>query len=94
MFSRINLSCGSLVSNAVSDKLRNTFNFLYIKNYSCNRLWRPTRLWDIEAHTFDGQSAHRWWWGQPYALFVLYPQEDSWYSFLLEAESTQGNSAA
>jgi hypothetical protein len=25
---------------------------------------------------------------------ALYPQEDSWYSFLLEAESTQGHSAA
>jgi hypothetical protein len=23
---------------------------------------------------------------QPYALAVLYPQEDSWYSFLLEVE--------
>jgi hypothetical protein len=26
----------------------------------------------------------------PYALAVLYPQEDSWYSFLLEAVSTPG----
>jgi hypothetical protein len=26
----------------------------------------------------------------PYALAALYPQEDSWYSFLLEAESTSG----
>jgi hypothetical protein len=25
---------------------------------------------------------------QPYAPAALYPQEDSWYSFLLEAEST------
>jgi hypothetical protein len=25
---------------------------------------------------------------------TLYPQEDSWYSFLLQAESTQGHSAA
>jgi hypothetical protein len=27
---------------------------------------------------------------QPYAPAALYPQEDSWYSFLLEAESTPG----
>jgi hypothetical protein len=26
----------------------------------------------------------------PYAPAALYPQEDSWYSFLLEAESTPG----
>jgi hypothetical protein len=26
-----------------------------------------------------------------YALAVLYPQEDSWYSFLLEAESNLGS---
>jgi hypothetical protein len=27
---------------------------------------------------------------QPYSPAALYPQEDSWYSFLLEAESTPG----
>jgi hypothetical protein len=27
---------------------------------------------------------------EPYALAALYPQEDSWYSFLLEAASTPG----
>jgi hypothetical protein len=27
---------------------------------------------------------------QPYAPGAFYPQEDSWYSFLLEAESTPG----
>jgi hypothetical protein len=31
---------------------------------------------------------------QPYAPASLYSQEDSWYSFLLEAESTQDHSAA
>jgi hypothetical protein len=40
--------------------------------------------------------ANRWQQGcQPYALAALYPQgffifKDSWYSFLLEAESTPG----
>jgi hypothetical protein len=33
----------------------------------------------------------RWQWGcQPHMPTALYPQEDSWYSFLLEAESTPG----
>jgi hypothetical protein len=39
--------------------------------------------------TFTKQSVHRWRWGcQPYAPAALYPQEDSWYSFVSEAEST------
>jgi hypothetical protein len=37
------------------------------------------------------QSAHRWRCGfQSYAPTALYRQEDSWYSFLLEAEWTPG----
>jgi hypothetical protein len=61
------------------------------KNYTCNRPWRPIGLWDVEAPTFSRQSAHRWRWGcQPHAPATLYSQEDSWYSFLLEAESTPG----
>jgi hypothetical protein len=36
-------------------------------------------------------SAHRWQQGcRPYAPAAFYPQEDSSYSFLLEAESTPG----
>jgi hypothetical protein len=39
--------------------------------------------------TFSRQSAHRWLCGcQPHAPAALYPQENSWYSILLEAEST------
>jgi hypothetical protein len=53
----------------------------------CNR--RPIGLWDVEAPTFSRQSAHRWRWGcRAYAPASLYPQEDSWYSFLLQPEST------
>jgi hypothetical protein len=53
--------------------------------------WRPIGLGDVEAPTFvdtrltDGGkivSLTRW----PH----LAPQEDFWYSFLLEAESTPG----
>jgi hypothetical protein len=53
------------------------------------RPWRPIGLWHVEAPTFSIQSAHRRRWNcQTYAPAALYPQEDSWYSFLLEAEST------
>jgi hypothetical protein len=46
-------------------------------------------LWDVEAPIFPWQSAQRWRRGcQPYAPAALCLQEDSWYSFLLEAEST------
>jgi hypothetical protein len=49
-----------------------------------DRPWRPTGLWDMEAPTFSRQSAHRWRWVcQPNTPTALYPQEDSWYSFLL-----------
>jgi hypothetical protein len=58
------------------------------QNYPYNRPWRPIGLWDVEAVIFCGQQAHKWWWGQPYSPAALYPQEDSWYSYLLHAEST------
>jgi hypothetical protein len=42
-------------------------------------------------HIFSRQSAHRWrWGGRPCVPVALYLQDDSWYSFLLEAESTPG----
>jgi hypothetical protein len=51
----------------------------------------PIALWDVEAVTFSRQLAHRWWWVcQLYMLATPYSQEDSWYSFLLEAELTPG----
>jgi hypothetical protein len=47
------------------------------------------------APIFSRQSAHRWRWGyELHAPTVLYPQEDPWYSFLLEASRPQGHSAA
>jgi hypothetical protein len=49
---------------------------------------RIARGWD--SHIFR-YSAHRWRQGcQPYVPATFYPQESSWYSFLLEAESTPG----
>jgi hypothetical protein len=45
-------------------------------------------LWDVKDPTFSSQSPHRWRWGcEPHTSSAHYPQEDSWYSFLLEAES-------
>jgi hypothetical protein len=47
---------------------------------------RVARGWG--SHIFR-HSAYSWRWGcQPYAPAAFYSQEDSWYSFLLEAEST------
>jgi hypothetical protein len=49
---------------------------------------RVARSW---SSYLSRQSTHRRWWDyQPYAPAALYSQEDSWYSFLLEAESTPG----
>jgi hypothetical protein len=58
--------------------------------HPCYRPWRPTGLRDVEAPTLLRQTANRWRQGcQPYAPAALYPQV-SWYSFLLEAESSPG----
>jgi hypothetical protein len=64
----------------------------YWQRYPCSRQWIAIGLWDVEVPTFSRQSAQRWQLGcQSYAPAALYPQEDSWYSFLLEAESTPGH---
>jgi hypothetical protein len=60
------------------------------KSYPCNRPWRPIGLWDVEAPTFslDNRLTHG---DEVISLTRLPPftrQEDSWYSFLLEADST------
>jgi hypothetical protein len=65
--------------------------FVKGKAILCKSPWRNIWLWDVEAATFSGQSAHIWLWScQPYAPAALYPHEDSWYSFLLEAEPIPG----
>jgi hypothetical protein len=54
------------------------------------------RVAEVKAPTLLRQTANRWWQGcQPYAPAELYPQvsfifTDSWYSFVLEVESTPG----
>jgi hypothetical protein len=58
------------------------------QSYPCNRPWRrPIGLWD-KVPTFSRQSAHRRRRScEPYTPAALYPQEDHWYSFLLEGGS-------
>jgi hypothetical protein len=62
-----------------------------IHNHRCKAVPETGRggpQWDVEFST----SARRWRWGcQSYAQAGLYSQEDSWYSFLLEAKPTPGS---
>jgi hypothetical protein len=46
----------------------------------------PIALWDVEAPIFSRHSTQD---GGDVSL-TSYPQGDSWYSFLLKAESTPG----
>jgi hypothetical protein len=60
---------------------------IYNKSYSCNRPWKPTGLWDVEAPTFalDNRLTED---GKVVSLTrrpPFTPQKDSWYSFRLEA---------
>jgi hypothetical protein len=64
----------------------------HFESYTFNRPWRHIGLWGVEFPTFsidsrltDGGNVVSLTCRQP-----LSPQEDSWYSFLLEAESTPG----
>jgi hypothetical protein len=58
---------------------------------SLYRPWRPLGLQEVEAPTFsdirliDGGKVV-----SPTRQPLFNPQEDSWYSFVLEAESTPG----
>jgi hypothetical protein len=50
--------------------------------------WRPIGLYDIEAPPFCRQLVHRLTGSEVFSvmhqLATLYPQENSWYSFLSE----------
>jgi hypothetical protein len=66
--------------------------YLELKSYPRNSPWRPIGLWDVEAPTFcvDSRLTDG---GKVFSLTrrpPLTPQEDTWYSFLLKAESTPG----
>jgi hypothetical protein len=60
---------------------------LHFTSFLKVRPWRPIGLWVVDASTHSRQFTRRWRWGQLYAPVVLYPQEDSWYSFLLEGHA-------
>jgi hypothetical protein len=66
--------------------------YIYKKkvSYPHNRPWRHTGYWDVKAPAFSRQSAHRRFEvvSLTHQLAALYPQEDSWYSFQLEAVIT------
>jgi hypothetical protein len=62
------------------------------QSYSCNRPWSSTGFEMSTLQHFldncltDGDEVC-----QPYAPAALYPQENSWYPFLLVAESNRGS---
>jgi hypothetical protein len=59
---------------------------------TCDKPWRPMGFWDFEAPTFS--SDNRLTEGGKVVSLTrrppFSPQEDSWYSFLLEAEPAPG----
>jgi hypothetical protein len=58
--------------------------------FSLYRPWRPLGLREVETHIFR-HSAHRLRQGRhTYVPAAFYSQENYWFSFLLEAESTPG----
>jgi hypothetical protein len=64
---------------------------LHKVKFSLYRAWRPLGLREVEAPIFtdiqltDGGKAV-----SPTRQLLFYPQQNSWYSFLLKAESTPG----
>jgi hypothetical protein len=60
---------------------------------SSYRPWRPIGLPQVDAPTFsDIRLIDGGKFVSPMCRPLFYPQEVSWYSFLLEAESTPGHS--
>jgi hypothetical protein len=58
---------------------------------------KQSRYWAGVAHCVPGSKVPRfhengtgWWYGQPYAPAAFTPRKYTWYSFLLQAESTLG----
>jgi hypothetical protein len=70
--------------------------YLIKVNISLLQAMEAHRVGEVKAPTLLRQTTNRWRQGcQPYAPAALYPQislfiKISWYSFLLEAESTPG----
>jgi hypothetical protein len=68
---------------------RNRFNY-EIKNVPVTGLEWPRGFQEVKIPRFHDNSTG-WWEGcQPYAPAAFTPRKYTWYSFLLEAESTPG----
>jgi hypothetical protein len=81
-----------VTSPAMTNKNRNRWTVLVCKGkvIPVQTVEALTVVRGSGTHIFR-HSAHRWQQGcQPYTLAAFYPQENFWYSFLLEAESTPG----
>jgi hypothetical protein len=64
---------------------------MYIsKSFPATGLDRPLGFLEVEAPEFLGNRHMKVVRPKPYAPAVFTPRKDSWYSFLLEAESTPG----
>jgi hypothetical protein len=63
------------------------WSYLNTDNKRKVKLWRPIGLWDIElSHFLDNRFTDGGKVVSPTRQPPFTPQEDSWYSFLLEAE--------
>ena len=50
----------------------------------------PRGFQEVKVPRFHDNGTGRWYVCQPYAPAAFTPRKSSWYSFLLEAESTPG----
>jgi hypothetical protein len=59
------------------------------KSYPCKRPWKPIGLRNVQAPTFFRRSTHKWRQGcQPYSPVAHYTQNNCWYLFLLDVDSS------
>jgi hypothetical protein len=87
------------ITSSVTYMERNCSSYFFSPNNSCwscksiplQALTGPESFRRLRLSDFKTIGTWRWQGCQPYAFI---PRKYSWYSFLLEAESTQGHSAA
>jgi hypothetical protein len=80
-------------NNYLRNKFRSEQNRMYLLRWQYFPITLDKFI-SVVSNTKKGKAIpltdRRRWGCQPYAPAALYPQEVSWYSFLLEAESTPG----
>jgi hypothetical protein len=75
--------------NNNNNKNNNNKNNNNNNNNNNNKAWRdPEGSWKLKLPDFKTVGTWRWQGCQHYAPAAFTPREYSWYSFLLEAEST------